>query len=572
MTLLNFEDLESAMKAMDIGLILMDSEGVITAFNKTAEKILQISRESALDSKCSEVIPQIQICDLLQSEKKDMTEQILVGQERIKVTSSSLKQKEQIMGVIIFLRRISDGQNLAEELVQSKTINEELKKIIDYSYDGFWITDGEGYTIMVNSAYERISGAKAKDLEGKHMKELEAEGFCSESVTLKVLEQKVPVTLVHELFSGKKVMVTGNPVFDLEGNITKVVTNARDISELIELKNKLEKTQALTHHYQKKMSEIQAKCGEYEFVAKSKEMITLMNQASRLAEFDSTVLITGETGVGKEVIARFIQKNGNRKNKPFVKVDCGAIPENLLESELFGHESGAFTGALKNGKPGKFEMADTGTILLDEVGELPKDLQVKILRMIQDFELTRVGGVTPQKLDVQVIACTNRNLEAMVEKGEFREDLYYRLSVVPIHIPPLRERKADIPFLVRHFVRHYNERYSVNKGVSASAMEAMVAYSWPGNVREVENLIERLIIMTPHNTIEYQDLPPQQKYSENKSMNKLSLPEAVSSLEKRMLQEAAEELDSTREIAQKLGVSQSTVVRKLNRYGLGVRE
>jgi len=572
MASLHFSCLETAMDAIDIGMIAIDSEGEIAAFNNTAEKILEIPRENVLGTNGREIIPGIQLEKILKCEGGIMTEHVHAEQAFFAVKSVPIRKDGQRNGFLLLLQQGSKEETIVEELVQTKLLNEELKKIIEYSYDGFWITDGQGYTIMVNSAYERISGAKAEDLEGRHMKELEEEGFCSESVTLKVLEQKEPVTLIHELYSGKQVLVTGNPVFDDHGNITKVVTNARDISELIELKEKLEKTQALTHHYEKQMSEIQRKCGEHEIIAKSHEMITLMNQAARLAEFDSTVLITGETGVGKEVIARFIQKNGNRKDKPFVKVDCGAIPENLLESELFGHEAGAFTGALNTGKPGKFEVADGGTILLDEIGELPKDLQVKILRAIQDFEVTRVGGVTQRKLDVQVIACTNRNLEEMVAKGEFREDLYYRLSVVPLHIPPLRERKDDIPFLIRHFVRHYNKRYDVNKGFSGSAMEGIVSYSWPGNVREVENLIERLIIMTPHNTVEYSDLPAQLKRKGEKNLNEMSMPEAVSTLEKRMLREAAEELDSTREIAQKLGVSQSTVVRKMNRYGLGVNE
>ncbi|RQD69442.1 MAG: PAS domain S-box protein [Tindallia sp. MSAO_Bac2] len=562
MASLNLPDIERVMDALGIGLIVTDNEGKIVTFNNTTEKILDSPRENDLGFSCRKIISGSHSDKMFQCEQEMMEERIYLGKEFVEVKTVPIGGNGQKDGFLLLLQEESKEKDYAEE----------LKKIIDYSYDGFWITDGEGYTIMVNSAYERISGAKAEDLEGKHMKELEEEGFCSESVTLKVLEQKEPVTLIHELFSGKRVLVTGNPVFDDNGNITKVVTNVRDISELIELKEKLERTQALTHHYEKRMCEIQRKCGEYEIVAKSHEMITLMSQAARLAEFDSTVLITGETGVGKEVIARFIQKNGNRQEMPFVKVDCGAIPENLLESELFGHEAGAFTGALKSGKPGKFEVADGGTILLDEVGELPKELQVKILRVIQDFELTRIGCVTPRKLDVQVIACTNRNLEEMVAKGEFREDLYYRLSVVPLHIPPLRERKDDIPFLIRHFVRNYNKRYDVNKGISAPAMEAMMSYSWPGNIREVENLIERLIIMTPHSTIEYQDLPPQIKLNGKKSLSEMSMPEAVSTLEKRMLREAAEEMNSTREIARKLGVSQSTVVRKMNQYGLGVKE
>ncbi|ACB85482.1 sigma-54-dependent Fis family transcriptional regulator [Natranaerobius thermophilus] len=571
MTNLQNSDLEIILDSVYNGIIAINKEGEINLFNKSASEILGMSKEEVLGCDIREIIPETGLFKVLESSQTFTTEKFVVNKKTLLTNRSPIFKEGELIGALGIFQDISELEHISQELAKTKAINDELRAIIESSYDGFWITDGEGYTIMINSSYERISGAKAEEVVGRHMKELEEEGFCSESVTLKVLEQKERVTLMHELFSGKKVMVTGNPVFDSDGNITKVVTNVRDISELLELKDELEKTQALTRHYKEKLTEMEEKLGEGEIVAKSKVKKRLLAQAARVAAFDSTVLITGETGVGKEIVAKYIHQNSNRSEQPFIKINCGAIPENLLESELFGHEPGSFTGASKNGKPGKFEIANGGTLLLDEIGELSKDLQVKLLRALQDQEITRIGGVKPRQLDVKIIACTNRDLEEMVSQGEFREDLYYRLSVVPLYIPPLRERPDDIPFLIRHYIRKYNEKYGVNKGLSSSALEELVSYNWPGNVRELENMIERLVIMVPENLIETSDLPQQIKESNVKILENLSLPDAVSKLEKRMLQKAMEQSNNTREAAQILGVAQSTVVRKLDKYGLNYK-
>jgi TyrR family helix-turn-helix protein len=302
-------------------------------------------------------------------------------------------------------------------------------------------------------------------------------------------------------------------------------------------------------------------------------MRELLDTVIRVAQVDSTVLITGESGTGKELVAEIIHNNSARKDKPFIKVNCGAIPENLLESELFGYEAGAFTGANKGGKPGYFELADGGTILLDEIGDLQYSLQVKILRFLQDREISRLGGGGPVKVDVRILAATNRNLLDMIQKKQFREDLYYRLNVVPINVPPLRDRKEDIPGLVYHFIQMFNRKYQMAKRISPEVISCFMKYEWPGNVRELENIIERLVVVTSSDLIDIDNLP---MYI---GMHNLAAPrvivtgilpmqEAIESLEKQLIEKAYSQFRTTRQMAAELKVNASTIVRKANRYGI----
>lgn len=293
----------------------------------------------------------------------------------------------------------------------------------------------------------------------------------------------------------------------------------------------------------------------------------------RLARVDSTVLITGESGTGKELVAETIHNYSDRKQEPFIKVNCGAIPENLLESELFGYEPGAFTGARQGGKPGYFELAQGGTLFLDEIGDLPFNLQVKLLRVLQAREIIRVGGTKPLKIDVRIVAGTHRNLREMVKRREFREDLYYRLNVVPVNVPPLRERKEEITSLVMHFMRLFNRKYRLTKKISPEVIDIFMQYDWPGNVRELENLVERLVVITPEDVITREDLPAQlmgqrRNLSEVSVSGIIPLREAVESVEKQILEQAYTEYRTTRQMARALQVDASTVVRKAAKYGI----
>jgi len=296
--------------------------------------------------------------------------------------------------------------------------------------------------------------------------------------------------------------------------------------------------------------------------------------AIKVAKVDSNVLITGESGVGKEVITKIINQAGPRAQKPFLQINCGAIPENLLESELFGYAGGAFTGAKKNGKMGYFELSQGGTLLLDEIGELPLSLQVKLLRAIQERKIFRIGGTIPYKFDVRIIFATNRNLEEMVQSGLFRADLYYRLNVVPINIPPLRNRTEDIIPLTFHFLKLLNSKYKTNKRFEPEVLLAFERYKWPGNVRELENVIERMVIFSDEEIIGLQHLPFNSVNSEDSNgltievLKPVPLQTASEILEKKLVAKALQLSGSTRKAAKILGVTHPTVIRKAQKYNL----
>ncbi|MBM7615886.1 sigma-54 interaction domain-containing protein [Alkaliphilus hydrothermalis] len=298
----------------------------------------------------------------------------------------------------------------------------------------------------------------------------------------------------------------------------------------------------------------------------------VLHTASNVASVISTVLILGESGVGKEVVAKLIHKLSKRNDKALISINCGAIPENLIESELFGYETGAFTGAQRKGKAGLIELAHEGTLFLDEVGELPLNLQVKLLRVIQEKKLMRLGGLSETEVDVRIIAATNKNLFKMVQEGKFRSDLYYRLNVVPIEIPPLRKRRADIIPLCYYFIEKYNRKYRCNKELTPEVEDIFKRYSWPGNVRELENVIERLVVTTQMDEIDEKNLPlffiedNQSVYERVKLEGIIPLKEAFEALERKLIERAYKKYKNTYEMAEALGVNQSTVVRKIHKY------
>lgn len=453
----------------------------------------------------------------------------------------------------------------------------ELDAIIESSYDGIYITDVNGVTLKTNSAIERITGIPKHYYIGKKTSELVKRGILEESVTMKVLKSKKSVTVVQKNFNGKETLLTGNPIFNEEGEIEKIVTNIRDLSELNELNEELQKARRLNEKYKLELNKLKASSTiDGETIIKSDKMVEIYEMADRISQFDTTILILGETGVGKDVLVRHLFRNSPRsKVGQLIKVNCGAIPKDLLESELFGYEGGAFTGATKTGKTGMFELADRGFLFLDEIAEMPLDLQVKLLRAIQEKEIVRVGGTSVRKVDIQLIAATNRDLKSMVNMGEFREDLYYRLNVVPITIPPLRERQDDILPLIHHFLEIYNHKYGVQKVLDRELKSFLYYYRWPGNVRELSNLMERLILTVPTQTLTVADLP--EEYLKNPLMmhlaerEELSLKEMIEETEKAILEQALKECTTTYEMAKKLITSQPTIVRKLQKYQLSFK-
>lgn len=439
-----------------------------------------------------------------------------------------------------------------------------LNCIIDSSFDGMFITDGIGDVLYLNTAYEKIASLKREDLLGKNMEGIEKSGIISKSATLLVLKNKKVTTINQEFKTGRTALVTSTPIFNENDEIIFVVTNVRDVSELKQLKENVEK-----YAYQIEELKIQL-TKDNNMIAEDYKMLKVLQSVKRVAKVDTTVLILGETGVGKEEIAKIIYKNSLRTKGPFIKVNCGAIPENLLESEFFGYEKGAFTGANNVGKIGLFELADNGTIFLDEIGELPLNMQVKLLRVLQEETITRIGGHKEIKINVRVISATNNDLGEMVKTGLFREDLYYRLNVIPITIPPIRERRGDIAPLIKYFVDYYNEKYNTNKKIDSTVIGVLYEYPWPGNIRQIKNNIERMILLSEDNLIALKDIPLDIiKYQSSEMINHTenkTLKQAVGILEYKMIVKAYNQHKNVRDASKVLGIDAATFVRKRKKY------
>jgi PAS domain S-box-containing protein len=482
------------------------------------------------------------------------------------------KEDEKILKIYV----VANGTEFFDLLEHVKDLDkskDELDAIIECSYDGIYITDKYGNTLNTNSAIERITGIPKHYYIGKNTTHLIKRGILEESVTQKVMEKRGTVSVVQKNFNQKETLMTGSPIFNEDGEIEKIVTNIRDLSELNDLNDELKKAQQLNEKYKEELNLLKASTIiDSDVIIKSDKMIEIFNMVGRLSSFDTTILILGETGVGKDVLVRHLYKTSSRfKEGQLVKVNCGAIPKELLESELFGYEGGAFSGASKNGKAGMFELAHKGILFLDEVGELPFDLQVKLLRVLQEKEIMRVGGTKTKKVDVRLIAATNRDLKEMVKNGHFREDLYYRLNVVPVSIPPLRLRQDDILPLIHYYLNRYNQKYSESKILDKDLNNFFYHYEWPGNVRELSNLIERLVLTIPNKTITVSDLPDEYKKKSDMNINStgdLSLKETVELAERTVLKTALVQYKTTYEIAEALKTSQATIVRKLQKYNL----
>lgn len=448
-----------------------------------------------------------------------------------------------------------------------------LEKVLDSIHDGVYILNSDGEFIIINKAVESITLYDRNKLYGTKASELVKKGLINYSITERVMKTKKEVTELQIVMGPvlKEIMVTSTPVLDDENNIKYIVANLRDITELNKIKMERETAKKVIEEYNLEI--IKNEYIKDNIISKSKEMREVLDLAKRASQSCSTIILYGESGSGKEVIAKFAYSLSPRRNKPFITINCAAIPENLLESELFGYEKGAFTDANKSGKIGLFELADGGTLFLDEINSLPLVLQGKILRFIETQELKPLGGTKSKTVDVRIIAATNVKLEEMVEEGKFREDLYFRLNVIPIEIPPLRIRKEDIVPLTYLFLEYFNKENNKNKEFSVQVLDYFESYNWPGNVRELRNIVERLVVMSSESLITIDDLPTMMlnkiRYNTDYSITVntlVPLNTIVKEAERALFKKAFEDLKVTREIAKALKISQTSVVRKINEY------
>ncbi len=445
----------------------------------------------------------------------------------------------------------------------------ELDTILDAIHDDILITDGKGEILKVSRSFVDVYGIAEEEILGKTVFEMERQGIFKPSVIARVLETNRKVTMRQRNNRERELIVTALPVRDENGGIVKVVSFTRDLTDFLNLQEQYSELESKIEKYTAELEELRNKSMETEgIVAKSIKSQDILRTIHRIAPFDANVLLTGESGVGKSMFARLLHKKSKRSEHPFIEINCGAIPENLLESELFGYEGGSFTGANKEGKIGLIELAHSGTLFLDEIVEMPLNLQVKLLNVIQNKTIKRVGGTRDIQVDFRLVAASNKDFGKEIEEKRFREDLFYRLNVITIEIPALRRRREDIVPLVFFFLDKFNKCYGLNKTLSKKVFDRFVAYHWPGNIRELENVMERLILTTDNQMIEERDLPDYivQKEVSVSGFYGGMLSEAVESLEKHLVCNAYETYGTTVGVAKALGISQPTAARKIQRY------
>ncbi len=563
---------EELFNLLPIGIIAFDNTKKVAAVNDFIFKLLKIDATQH-DDDFSLLIRQTPLGNYLFNGNKNGFFNLTLEGKTLVVKNTEINSRTiKSLSLII---DISDWEFYWHQLNDQKQLISELEDIFNSSYDEIFVIDGNGVARRINKVGETYYGVPVEKMIGKNVIELEKEGYFTPSVTRLVFQEKKRVTITQKTKSGKHLIVTGNPIFNENGEIIRVVVNSRDISELLNLKKQLAEAEQLVESYRRQLLKLtQEKIKSHEVIAESQQMKRVIEMVDKVAQVDSTVLIMGESGVGKGIVASRLHKLSRRAGGPFITINCGAIPEQLLESELFGYEGGAFTGARKEGKKGLLELADGGTVFLDEITDLPLNLQVKLLQVIQEKKLIRVGGSKYVDVDIRFVAATNRDIQRMVAEGSFREDLYYRLNVIPIIIPPLRYRQEDIPALIEHFLSQLNSKYETNKKFSPEAMEILRNYNWPGNVRELENLVERLLVTTEGNEIAVGHLPEYIFEGKRRSTNRVyvldicPLKEAMEELEKQLVAMAYSRLKNTYKVADALEINQSTVVRKIQKYQL----
>lgn len=455
------------------------------------------------------------------------------------------------------LKEEADSDKIYEICCKLKKERDLYYKAIDNCVDSFHIADGNGDIIFVNKTFERRTKVSRDKVIGKNVADMP---YKPSGVAL-ALREKRQVSVIQG-GPGGDAMVTVTPVNNEAGDIEICVSNARFMDDL----------SLLDSYFDKKAERDKIDNKNKKLVSKDKSMVRLYEFAKQIAGADSGVLITGETGTGKSMIAKYIHDNSPRKKKKFIELNCAAIPENLIESELFGYESGAFTGAQKGGKPGLFELADGGTLFLDEIGDMPMSLQPKLLHAIQNRSIMRIGGTKEKPVDVRIVTATNKDLEKLVEEELFRSDLYYRINVVPLHMPALRDRKNDINDLIQSFLDLFNNRYGRDIIMDDQAVRLLNEYRWPGNIRELENMIERLVVTNRRGIIMEEDLPSNIKIMTEGAEDDIQvhrvipLKDAMNKVEEQLVQMVFKDGSSTYEAAKILGISQSGASRKYLKY------
>ncbi|EGT4535496.1 TPA: sigma 54-interacting transcriptional regulator [Clostridioides difficile] len=468
---------------------------------------------------------------------------------------------------------------------------EFYQKILEASHDEICVSDDKGIIIYCNKAFEENYGLKKEDILGKNVSFLEDSGYSTKSPIPIVLKTKTKFSLEQDTQTGKKLIITATPIFDENGHLEFTVENCRDITELNNIKNKLEDTKKQVKKYKFEVETLYRTALRIEdtVIMDGIVMRPIINTVNHVSKTDVSVLLLGESGTGKSSLARYIHHNSNRSNGPFITINCATISPQLLESELFGYTSGAFTGASTKGKVGLVELANGGTLFLDEIGDIPQNLQAKFLQLIQDRTFTPVGSLKNKKVDIRIISATNVDLVSKVKEKKFREDLYYRLNVIEIKLPPLRERRDNLVEIIKYYFNRYSSDFNLNKTISKEAMDAIANYRFPGNIRELQNIIQKILLTCTDNHITIDDLPNiltknihitnngnkthisqinKVIISDSKSTNykNKNFDTLIKEYEKNIILDAYEKFGSSYKVAKHLEISQSKANRLIRKY------
>nr|WP_097026235.1 sigma 54-interacting transcriptional regulator [Clostridium peptidivorans] len=565
----NLNVFDSTINNINDGIVVTDINGEINIINKAAQEILNIAEHYGIGRIISDLIPEVLEFQLPKRKYIKTNKNIVIGEKVVSMTKIPIienNEAKEVKKVIYVCEDITEKEKIKEELINEKNWSDMLKKALDMAYEGIVIIDKYGYIIMISKGYADFLGIDDKKAIGKHITDI-IENTRMHIVVKTGREEEVQLHKIRNRY----MIATRTPLFingELQGAVGKVLF--KNVKELDSLYKKFSKVQKELEAYKEQLQ--QKTSARYTFadiVGNSDGIMEAKKLSKKAALTDSNVLLIGESGTGKELFAHSIHKNSNRNYGPFVKVNCAAIPSDLLESELFGYEGGAFTGAKKEGKMGKFELADGGTIFLDEIGDMPLHMQVKLLRVLQEREVERVGAVSPKNIDIRIIAATNQDLCGMVKEGKFRADLYYRLNVVTIKIPSLRERKDDIILLSNLLCDKISKKLNKEKcTISDEALEYLKNYKWEGNVRQLENAIERAInIIENTNTLLLPKHLPKEITGVEININISKLEDVIWQAERNTIINAIKICKGNKQKAAKeLGVSRTTLYEKINKY------
>lgn len=572
--------LDQAFNSASIGILSTDHIGNIAAINQQASEIIGIDRQKIVGTNISEHLKTTArlVHRCLQTGNPQIGHHIRGKRMKLVANITPVRENGKVLGTVCCFEKMYEFEQTARKLESYQRLNKQFETIFNSSSDGIWVVDGTGKVIAVNQAAEKFSNIKAADVMNKNVVKLVESGIIDQALSPDVLASKRQVNMLQYIEkTGKYILSTGTPAFDEKGNVFLVVVNERDMTRLNELLEQLNQTRLVSNKYKDKLTELgMLELKKQEIIAESEEMRQVLRIALKIAQMEaSNILIQGESGTGKGLLAKFIHRNSPRHNKPFIQINCAAIPENLLEAELFGYEKGAFTGAHRSGKAGLFELAHGGTFFLDEIGEIPYVVQAKLLKCLEDHEIMHLGGLKPIKINCMVIVADNKDLATLVKEKKFREDLFYRLNAFSIKIPPIRERPDDTFDLANYFLRKYNETYKSDKQLSYSAIEMLQAYPFPGNVRELKNLVKKAVVLSEERNLDEfiqkslgYETAEERQTTTYRTVAPSTLTVKLKETESKILKTAFMQCKSTREIAKYLGISQPSVVRKLKKYGI----